>query len=229
MHDMDAHTQIERILLATIANNGRTLAVCGVGRGVGTSLVARLVARRAAHAGARVLLMEAAGELEAGPARSSFVPGDGAASQHVVAHADGYDRLVLAPSSQTRNHFNDVQALRDMMANDLSRYVAIVADLPALNVTDWTALSPVSAAVAFDAVLLVAMAGRSSPFALASAATALTAAKANLVGVVSNDILSPTLGQEMARESRRLSRVSPRLAARMARWSRRSTLLTGHA
>jgi Mrp family chromosome partitioning ATPase len=175
-----------------------------------------------------VLLIEASSAV-APASTPAFPPGDGSAGQHVVSDPAGFDRLCLVPPPQARSRFNDAEAIRAMMRDDLARYAAIVADLPTIVGASPAGLSPSVAAGAFDTVILVAMTGRTAPRVLTNAVKSLAEARSSLAGIVANDLMAPTLGREIAREARRFGCISPMWAARVARWSRRSSLLSGHA
>lgn len=123
-----------------------------------------------------------------------------------------YERLVANPAMAHRPIFNSVAQMKALFHEELSRYQALVVDLPPVLGTHDECINPLGAIAACDGIILVCMAGEVDRDSLARTMSLLNQTGANVLGLIVNDALNPTLGSELAREARRIQRFAPRLS-----------------
>jgi hypothetical protein len=124
---------------------------------------------------------------------------------------NGLERLIAEPVGAARDPFNNVQLMRRLFHEELAQFEAIVVDLPPVVPRHGgrERINPLASIAACDGVYLVCMAGDVDSESLAQTMKLLRQCDAKLVGVVVNEALNPTLGEELAREARRLKRFLP--------------------
>lgn len=138
---------------------------------------------------------------------------DGSAPAHVEQElASDYQRLVANPALAHRAVFNSVAQMKALFHDELCRYGALVVDLPPVLGAHDERINPLGAIAACDGIVMLCMAGEVHRDSLARTMTLLNQSGANVLGLVVNDARNPSLGSELAREARRLRRLSPRLS-----------------
>ena len=218
--------EIERIHLATFGKGDRIVGLTAPYPASGVSVVAALLAERCKLSGTSTLLCDLSMADDDRFESSKWSPGDGSAGQAARLDPLGFDRLTPRPGKEDKFRFSDGKKLRNMFEQDLKRYNAIVVDLAAQGVEAQAAIDATVAATACDAVMLVCQVGSVTRPMLAAAAAALAEAGAPLRGIVANEVNAPTLGQEIAREARRMERYAPYLARWIARKAEQSRWLS---
>lgn len=223
-----ASPPVEAVHQHVVQKRARVVGLVGVARGTGVSMLARSLARRGAEGGHKTLLIDAVGragdESHQGPCVLN-----GGARGAVKAHADGYSTLLLRPSANEMLRVRNVSFLRSMMTVDLADYDTIIVDmLPAGEDPEYA----VPAAVlgnACDMVLMICLTGVITGTDLNQALSSLRAVGAPLGGMILNRREQPTLGQEIAREAQRFSRLLPGFSRRIQRRALQSSFLDVHA
>ena len=205
----------EQIMLSTIENKIRILAITSPFHGAGVTTVAHGLATVFAQSGRKTLLIDLSGAVPAGRAAASWAPGTPLPPGAIVQGPDGLAFLAVVPGVAARSLFNNVELLQAAFQRDFFGYASIVIDLPALDNIDPGSLNPVAIARAADAVFLVAPTGYTAREDLASAAQKLRQVGAPVSGIIMNDQYCATLGEEIAALSQK--RVAP-IFPRLARW-----------
>ena len=218
--------EIERIHLATFGKGDRIVGLTAPYPASGVSLVASLLAERCKLSGTPTLLCDLSMADDARFDSSKWSPGDGSAGQAARADPLGFDRLTPRPGKEDKFRFSDAKKLRSMFDDDLVRYHAIIVDLAAQGAEAQSAIDATVAATACDAIMLVCQVGSVTRPMLAAATAALNEAGAPLRGVIANEVNAPTLGQEIAREARKLEKYAPYLARWIARKAEQSEILS---
>jgi Mrp family chromosome partitioning ATPase len=204
--------EVERIALATIGRGIRSVGITSPGGHSGVSTLAADLAEVTALSGVTTLFVDLTASVLPNARDVIWRPGEGGAGQAIVRDPRGFDVLTAKFDVSTRFLFNNVERLKQSLGEELVRYNAIIVDIPALCVPEAEHINGAAAAAACDGVLLVCVSGRITRAELIKGASALTSAKANVLGTVLNDIECPTLGAEIAREARRLEQFAPRFA-----------------
>ena len=216
----------EQIMLSTIENKIRILAITSPYRGAGVTTVARGLAKVFAQSGRKTLLMDLSGAAPVGGALAEWAPGEPLPPGAIVSGPDGLAVLSVARGTTTRSHFNNVELLQAAFQRDFFGYNSIVVDLPALDNIEAGSLNPVVIARAADAVFVVALTGYTARDDLAAASQKLRQVGAPVSGVIMNDQYCATLGEEIAAVSqKRLAPIFPRLARSIASKAQSSTYL----
>ena len=216
----------EQIMLSTIENKIRVLAITSPFRGAGVTTVASGLAAVFAQSGRKTLLVDLSGAAPAGGAAPMWVPGKPVPPDSIVSGHDGLAVLAVSPGAATRPLFNNVELLQAAFQRDFFGYASIIIDLPALDNTEAGSLNPVAIARAADAVFLVAPTGFTARDDLAAATQKLRQVGAPVSGVIMNDQYCATLGDQIAAMSqKRLARIFPRLARWITSKAHASTYL----
>jgi polysaccharide biosynthesis transport protein len=203
----------EQIMLATIERKIRVLAVTSASPAAGVSTVAAGLAAALARSGRKSLLIDLTGTVDPDPRATGWTPGEPLQADAVRANEDSLSVLAVTPTGSNRALFSNVDLLQKAFQRDLAGYAHIIIDLPAIEETDAARLSPIAAARAADAVILVALTGLTERAELTNATQQLRQVGANVAGLVLNDQYCATLGEEIADVSyTRLGRGLPRLA-----------------
>jgi polysaccharide biosynthesis transport protein len=203
----------EQIMLATIERKIRVLAVTSASPAAGVSTVAAGLAAALARSGRKSLLIDLTGTVDPDPRATGWAPGEPLQADAVRANEDSLSVLAVTPTGSNRALFSNVDLLQKAFQRDLAGYAHIIIDLPAIEETDAARLSPIAAARAADAVILVALTGLTERAELTNATQQLRQVGANVAGLVLNDQYCATLGEEIADVSyTRLGRGLPRLA-----------------
>ncbi len=133
---------------------------------------------------------------------------------------EGLDRITANPTGALRATFNNVDQMRKLFQEELAAYRAVIVDLPAILGDHKNRINPLATAAACDGVYVLCMAGVVDRDTLGTSVKLLRQSSVNVLGVVVNDAVNPSLGFEMAREARRLQRIAPSIS----RWLERKAL-----
>ncbi|MEQ1696019.1 MAG: hypothetical protein ABL901_09300 [Hyphomicrobiaceae bacterium] len=203
---------VERIVFATFKRGNRILAVTSPRPAAGVTSLCEQIARVTALTGSRTLLVDMTRQAEGTVPESVWQPCKGNAGQSIVHDPQGFDRLTARFTPNERFAFGNTDRLRQSFAEDLASYEAVVVDARPVPTLETAYINGAAAAAACDATIVLCMAGRVARSELAECQDALANAQVNLLGVVLNEMQSPTLGAELAREARRLHKVLPRFS-----------------
>lgn len=204
--------EVERIALATLGQGLRLIGIASHGGQAGVSSLAADLAEVTSLSGVSTLYVDLTTTVLPNSRDIIWRPGEGGAGQAITHDPRGFDVLTARFDAPTRFLFNNVDRLKQSLGEELARYNAVIVDIPPLCVADAGQINGSAAAAACDGVLLVCVSGRITRAELIQGASALHAAKANVVGTVLNDLDCPTVGSEIAREAARLEPFAPRFA-----------------
>jgi Mrp family chromosome partitioning ATPase len=204
--------EVERIALATVGRGIRSVGITSPGYQAGVSTLAADLAAVTALSGVTTLFVDLTGKVQPTSRDIIWRPGEGGAGQAITRDDRGFDVLTARFDATTRFLFNNVDRLKQSLDDELARYKAVIIDIPALCVAEAEHINGAAAAAACDGVLLVCVSGRITRAELIKGASALSSAKANVLGTVLNDVECPMLGAEIAREAQRLAPFAPKFA-----------------
>lgn len=203
----------EQIMLAAIESKVRVLAITSATPAAGVSTVSAGLAAALARSGRNTLLIDLTAPINADTHAAGWAPGEPLSADAILVTDANLATLTVAPTTANQALFSNVDLLQKAFQRDLAAYAHVIIDLPAMQETDAARLSPVAAARAADAVVLVALTGLTGRAELAEASHHLRQVGANLSGLVLNDQYCATLGEEIADVSyRRLGGTFPRMA-----------------
>lgn len=217
--------EVERIFHSTLGNGTRVVGLSSPCPGSGVTSLSVALATRCVLGGVSTLLIDMASPLMSEAQASDWTPSRGGVGQEIQRDKIGFDRLPILPSLETMYQFRDPAALKEVFSDELTRYDAIILDLPPVPDSTHAAIPGTIGASSCDSVLLVTMTGRVSRQDMDNAIEALKASNANLAGIVLNDRDNPTLGDEVAREARRIERFFPRISGYIQKLAKRSNFL----
>lgn len=217
--DPRLHTMLERMRNATFTRGAKVIAFTAPHANAGTTLMAALFARRLYETGLKVLLIDASLAPDPRMPEASWAPGDGGASEMVANRSDGPDQLWILVNPQDAGRFNDPARLRVMFREDFLSYDAVIVDCAPSEIGSGAAIEAMTIAAIADATLIVGKANRTLGHERDAALALLAECKADIAGVVVNDIIAPSFGAELAREAMRFKRFFPRFSRWMARWA----------
>lgn len=208
----------EQLMLSAIESKIRVLALTSPFQGAGVTTVAQGLAAALTRAGRKTLLIDLSKTGRTEDDAADWIPGETLAANAIVIGDDGIATLAARASAAGRARFNNVDRVKHVLEQDFAGYEHIILDLAAVGDKTSEGLSPLAAARAADAVILVALTGLTYRAELAAATQALRQVGANVAGVVLNDQFCATLGEEIADVAySRLGRWFPRTAERIAR------------
>jgi Mrp family chromosome partitioning ATPase len=204
----------EQIMLSIVESKARVLAITSAIPAAGVSTVASGLASAFARSGRKALLIDLTATIDSsGTGTATWAPGEPIDADAIRHLGDNLSRLSIVPTTANRALFSNVELFQKTLQRDLASYTHIILDLPAVLETDAARLSPVAAARAADAVVIVGLTGLTNRAELSEATQVLRQVGANVAGVVLNDQYCATLGEEIADVSyNRLGTVLPRLA-----------------
>ena len=216
---------LERIVYATLKREKRVVGVTSPQPKSGVTSLCEQLAEVSALSGTRTLFLDMSGQAEPSVPASVWMPGLGNAGQSITRDPAGYDRLVARFTKADRYKYFSAERLRLAFAEDLSVYGAIIVDAPPVPANDTERINGAAAAAACDGTLLLCMNGRVSRAELTQAQEALANTQVALLGVVLNEMQNPTVGEELAREARKLRRYLPRVSSWLERKALASAIL----
>lgn len=220
------YVELENVYARTLGGGVSSLALASAQGDEGVSTLAYALARRAAAAGKKTLLIDfnlarpSVGErlaLQSG----EWVPDSASSTSAIIEFPS--TGLAFLPATESRDslNFRDVNTLRNGIARWAEDFDCIVADTSPLNRHNQQNIPPDIVCAACEATLLVVLAGRTTENQVLEANGRLAVAGARLAGSVLNDRFSPPLSDELCRETRRFERWAPKLMDTLRRriWS----------
>ena len=211
------YEELETIYAASLGGDQNTVAVTSADHGEGVSIVAYALARRAAAAGRRTLLVDLNTETSTVASRlgleeMDWSPSDDSANDSII-HLEGVSLSVLSAPKASANILNarDDAKLKAAMMRWRDQFDCIVLDTSPLTRLNQNNILPDMAASVCDGAIFVVLAGRTPETKVSEAVLRLRSAGANIVGAVINDRHNPGLADELCRETRRLDRFAFRL------------------
>ncbi len=219
----------EQLMLSTVESKIRVVAVTSPVGGAGTSTVAMGLAQAFAQAKRQALLIDFSAPAREDAEVTDWALGKPLPPDAIKVGSDGLARLDAAVTPSNRAVFGNIDLLVKFFQHDLAAYDSIILDLPAIDGASQTAINPVAAARAADAVFLVGLTGLTLRSEMIEAVQKLRQVGANVTGVVLNDQFCATLGEEIADVSyTRLGRHFPRTAQWIAHKALAATSLGQH-
>lgn len=194
----------QRIHAATFAQSVRTLGISAVETEAKSGDLAREIAITTAGFGKRVMLINAR-EL------SEYGVTGGTARDFLKGAIDSNEGILdvrIVRGSDAQRTINDRSALHALLTELAELIDAIVFDLPAHDEEMPAVYGPIAALV-LDSVMLVAMPSVTPTIKLKEALSWLRESGAVIAAIVLNDRYNPTLGDEIIREFRRISKYFP--------------------
>lgn len=222
--DPRLNTILERMRNASVTRGARVIAFTAPHPDAGTTLIAGIFARRLHEAGLKVLLIDASLPMEPLALAAGWEPGDGQAARMIASRPNGPDQLWIMVNPDDAGRFNDPQRIRAMMKVDLAHYDAILVDCAPVEIGSGAAIEAMTIAAIAGATMLVVKANRTTGAERDGARMLLAECKADISGLLVNDVVAPRFGAELAREALRAERFFPRLTRRIARWAQNVTL-----
>ena len=200
----------------------RSVAVVAGRTGEGATTIALTLARRAATAGASVLLVDLSGD-GAGSAQALGMQ----AEPEAIVTLPGTRLAVLGrPSVAQALAWREPAQLIAQVEQWRDRWDLVVFDAPPVLPRTPGAMTGAGAAMAAEGTVLVTLAGRTPAPVIRDAWNRLEGAGAKLLGAVMNDRDNPSLLAELEREADRLAKWLPRLMAALRVRLHRATLLS---
>jgi hypothetical protein len=234
MKDVWVHA-VEQIVLSAEERKLRVIGFTSPHDHLGVGELSRMVADMSTRAGLRTLLIDLSQDAAAQRDDPSWSPGAEGIDKAIIrppSFADFQDRgeseadlLQACRRATSHSRYNNVKALRQAFAQDLSDYDRIVLVLPEVGRSADVGINPLGPAAACDAVYLVCAPNVTGRDDLANATSSLRASGTQIAGLILNEAGQMTLGEEMARSVERIFRAAPRLGAWIAKRARTSKLL----
>lgn len=226
------YQELEAIYGRTIGRGARSVSVSAIRPGDGATTLAQALAARSSAAGLRTIYLDL--NLHRPIIRAldaSWRPGDRSVAEVLLPSGEGrgFD-LVPAPSApasgrDTLIDFREGRQLARLLGEELADYEVILIDTSPVSLVNGRNIPADRVAAACDAAILIGLSAVTTQAEAKAALEQLRLAGANVAGFVLNDREFPTLGEEFAREARRLRRFLPGLSNRLSDFFLRSTLL----
>jgi hypothetical protein len=194
----------QRIHAATFAQSVRSLGISAVETEARSGELAREIAITTAGFGKRVMLVNARD-------LSEFGVKGGTAKDFMKGAIDSNEGILdvrIMRGSDAQRTINDRSSLRALLLELAEFMDAIIFDLPAHDEAMPAVYGPIAALV-LDSVMLVATPSVTPAIKLKEALSWLRESGAVIAAIVLNDRYNPTLGDEINREFRRVSKYFP--------------------
>lgn len=213
------HNEIEQIYLAAESNHSRSICVTACHSGDGVTSLASALTERLLLAGYSTLLVDF-NLFKSGFEPYSLIdtPID---SEVQWLHPVNSERLFtgIAKPQQTSAivNYRNPQFLATKIQSWLQHFDRVVIDTSPLLQINRGNIPAQSVASACDHTLIVVLGGHTTETQLDKANELLLRSNANIIGVILNNMLQATLGQEIVREINRFKFIPKRLRDK---WSR---------
>ena len=191
----------------------KSIAITSANKREGVSALAYALARRAATADVRVLLIDF-NLTNSGQTKSlaleqkAWKPNKSTKDGNIV-HLSNTNLSILSAPAKTNDSwpFQDQKSIREMIDSMSEKYDLIIADLPSL-LDHNKKLQVEIMCSAFDATLLMLLSNKTLETEVTKVRKILEDAKVNLIGVIMNDQFTPKLVDELKRQ---LGKFEPRM------------------
>jgi Mrp family chromosome partitioning ATPase len=209
--------ELETIYSNTFGADHHSVAITSAERGEGVSMIAYALARRAAAAGRRTLLVDLN---TANPTVASRLGLEGqdwsptnSSVKDAIIDLEGLELSILSAPQNSDNilESREDDKLRKAIASWREDFDCVVLDTSPLTKTNQGNVMPDMAAACCNSTVFVVLAGRTAETKVTEANLRLQKAGAHVVGAVINDRHNPNLTDELCRETRRADKIAPKL------------------
>ncbi len=208
----------------------KSLAVTSARRHEGVSAFSYALARRAATAGVRVLLIDMnfmhPGQSEAlALEHHNWNPVDKIESDS-IENISNTNLAVLSAPQKVRDTwpFQDQDKIRRMLDGLNEDYDLVIADMPSI-LTPESELQIEIICAAFDTTIIMALSGKAVETEMTQVKKMLDEAGVNILGAIMNDQFTPTLVEELKRQLDKFSPRFPRSINFLRHWINESAFL----
>lgn len=224
------YIELENVYAQTFGNEARCVAITAPQGGEGVSTLAYALARRAAAASKKTLLVDMNLARPSVAARfglqsKEWSPEGGSSGKAVEAFPSIFLSILPAPKRAQSWAFRDARTLRECIERWTEEYDFVVIDTSPINRSNQGNIPPDLVCAACDMTVLVALSGRTTESQVIEARGRLMAVGARLAGGIMNDRYMPHLADELCRETHRLERWFPKAMERLRLHIRSSSLL----
>jgi Mrp family chromosome partitioning ATPase len=225
------YSEVEELYGRTVAAGFQSIAITASKPGEGASTVAYALARRAAAAGKKTLLVDFNMAAPSVGSRLALVsktwrPGADCATEAIYPLGSTGLHALPAPSCTADAWaFREVAQLSGQMAKWHQDFEVIIADTSSLTKRNRGNIPPEVVCAACSGAVLTVLAGKTREAGVIEARDRLDRAGARILGAVMNDMKAPGLAVELIRETRRLDRLLPKTMQRLRGMIQRSSLL----
>lgn len=201
----------------------RNVAITSARRHEGVSALSYALARRAAAAGIRVLLIDLNFTHQGQSESLALEHHDWSPSMQVehiqVQSISNTNLSVLSTPQKVRDTwpFQNRDTVRDMLTRFDAQYDLVIADMPSILEPESDLQAEIVCA-AFDATLITALSGRATETEMMKLKTILDEANVSILGVVMNDQFTPTLAEELKRQLDKTADRFPKITEKLRRW-----------
>lgn len=225
------YRELDAIYARTVSSQNRSIAITCSVPGEGVSTLAYALARRAAAAGKRTLLVDL-NTAHPSVAQRLALPANEWSLDNVHDSGAcvelGRTGLAVLPAPVTTAQdwsFRDIHSLREWLKSLRDHFDLVVLDTAPLLSFNQRDVPPDAVCAAADATVMVVLTGRTTEGKVLESKEKLHTSNARLIGAVLNDRYAPGLPAEMLRETARIEKTLPGLAAKLRNWIRSSPLL----
>ena len=208
----------------------KSLAMTSARRHEGVSAFSYALARRAATAGVRVLLIDMnfmhPGQSEALALEHHDWNPTTQIEQNSIQNISSTNLAVLSAPQKVRDTwpFQDQDKIRQMLDRLGEDYDLVIADMPSI-LEPKSELQIEIVCAAFDAAVIMALSDNAIETEMTQVKGMLDEAGVNILGAVMNDQFFPTLAEELYRQLDKFSPRFPRAADFLRRWVSGSAFL----
>jgi len=223
--------ELETIYSSTFGTDYHSVAVTSAERGEGVSMIAYALARRAAAAGRRTLLVDLNTANPTVARRLGLQGEDWSPTNKSVIESiidlEGLEMSILSAPQNAKNilEMREEGKLRQALSAWRKEFDCIVLDTSPLTRTNQGNVMPDLAASCCDSAVFVVLAGRTAETKVTEASLRLEKVGANIVGAVINDRYNPNLKDELCRETHRADKLMPKLMVNLRRFFRTNAFL----
>ena len=223
--------ELETIYSSTFGASHHSVAITSAETGEGVSMLAYALARRAAEAGRRTLLVDL-NTANPSVAKRLGVQGTdwstaGAVDDEGIIDLDGLKLSILSAPVSAANILDvkEDDNFQSAMAAWREKFDCVILDTSPLTRSNQRNVSPDMVAACSDCAVFVVLAGRTAETKVSEAMARLKKSGANVVGAVINDRHNPGLSSELCRETFRLEKLFPKMMPRLRNVLRNNSYL----
>ncbi len=194
----------------------KSIAVTSARRDEGVSAFSYALARRAAAAGIKVLLIDLN---FMNPQQSQALALEhydwnpaAAIEQTKIQNISNTNLAILSAPEKVKDTwpFQNRDQITKMLNQLGKKYDLVIADMPSILEPQNDIQVEITCA-AFDAAILMVLSGRAIETEMTQLKTIMDEAEVNIIGVIMNDQFAPTLVQEIKRQLDKASKYAPRI------------------